>query len=541
MDNEDSKPFDGFCTITEDVNYFKYKCTIRNFSRRPEKTGEQIISPTFVIRSKERSEWCLWIYPNGKNEESKEYVSVYLALLRPGNAKAKLRFCILNDKEEEKNVSFCPVMEYFKDKGWGFLAFIKKDFLLNKSNGLLVNDILTILCEAEIIDITSGNHENTITYDGFYNIEICANYFKYKCSIQNFSRRPEKTGEKIMLPTCIIGSEDKLEWCLHIYPNGDFKDSKEYVSIFLILLSPKETYAEYKFCILNDKKKEKNISFGDIDNFCNGGGSGVSKFAKKDFLLNESNGFLINNQLTILCEVKIIDPRHRNYDSSEIIYPKTEESDNIGIIDPKTENHDNLDTSINVTTPQSKLSLDYGNMFESSLFYDCVIKVEDTEIKVHKAVLATRSPAFYDIFNSTSDQSQTNIIEIRDFNIEVVRKMLNYIYKDEISDIQDMANEMFEIANKYELDRLKAISEQFMCNSLTNDNVLERFALSDKCPTERLKECCEEFILKNLEYLTKTKEWEKFVFARPFLLESLFLKSFNTSSTESDSEKKEKE
>uniref|UniRef100_A0A0N5BHN7 BTB domain-containing protein n=1 Tax=Strongyloides papillosus TaxID=174720 RepID=A0A0N5BHN7_STREA len=417
------------------------------------------------------------IYPNGDKEESKEYVSVYLTLLNPDKAKAKLRFCILNDKKEEKKICVCPVLDYCKD--------------------------------------------------GFYNIEICANYFKYKCSIQKFSLRPEKTGEKIMLPTCIIGSEDKLEWCLHIYPNGDFKDSREYVSIFLILLSPKGAYAKFKLCILNDKKEEKNISFGGIDSYGNGG--------------DESNGLLINDQLTILCEVKIIDPRHRNYDSSEITYPKTEESDNIEIIDPKTENHDNLDASINITTPQSKLSLDYGNMFDSSIFYDCVIKVEDTEIKVHKAVLAARSPVFYDIFNSTSDQSQTNIIEIRDFNIEVVREMLKYIYTDEVSDIQDMTNEMFEIANKYELDRLKAISEQSMCNSLSVENVLERFALSDKYPTERLKECCEELILKNLEYLTKTKEWEKFIFSCPSLLGSLFLKSLNISSTESDSKKIEKE
>uniref|UniRef100_A0A0K0G3X7 Speckle-type POZ protein-like (inferred by orthology to a human protein) n=1 Tax=Strongyloides venezuelensis TaxID=75913 RepID=A0A0K0G3X7_STRVS len=538
MGNENSKPFDGFCSITENVNYFKYICTIQNFSLRLEKTGEKIISPNFAIGRKDRSEWCLHIYPNGNNEKSKEYVSVFLMLLRPGKVKAKTRFCILNDKVEEKRITCIGICDYSQYNGWGYPKFVKKDFLKNKSNGLLNNDKLTILCEAEIIDLKSGNHENTIAFNGFYKIEICANYFKYKCSIQNFSLRPEKTGETVTLPTCIIGSEDKLEWCLNIYPNGDFKDSKEYVSIFLVLLSPKETYAKFRFCILNDKEEEKNISFGDIDSYGNGGGWGESKFVKKDFLLDESNGLLTNDQLTILCEVKIIDPESGNYDSSEIIFPKTEKHDDPEIIDSKTKNRDNSETLINITIPQSKLSLDYGNLYDSPLFFDCVIKVEDTEIRVHKVVLAARSPVFYNIFNSKSDESQTNIIEIKDFNVEVVKEMLKYIYTDEVSDIQNMANQMFEIASKYELHRLKAISEQFMCNSLSIENVCEGFALSDQYPTERLKKCCQKLILENIEYLKETKEWEKFILVRPLLLQSLLVKSFKNSSKESNSEKK---
>uniref|UniRef100_A0A0N5B282 Speckle-type POZ protein n=1 Tax=Strongyloides papillosus TaxID=174720 RepID=A0A0N5B282_STREA len=333
------------------------------------------------------------------------------------------------------------------------------------------------------------------------------------CSIPNFSLRPEKASDYIISPTFVMGSKERSEWCLLIYLNGQNEKYKEYVSVYLVLKKPNKVKVKFRRSILNDEEGEGNVcNVKNVVDLDKGQSWGFPKFVKNVFLLNKWNGLLVNDTLTIICETEIIDF--------------------------KSENHDNLDTSINVTTPQSKLSLDYGNMFESSLFYDCVIKVEDTEIKVHKAVLATRSPAFYDIFNSTSDESQTNIIEIRDFNIEVVREMLKYIYTDEVSDIQDMTNEMFEIANKYELDRLKAISEQSMCNSLSVENVLERFALSDKYPTERLKECCEELILKNLEYLTKTKEWDKFVFARPFLLESLFLKSFNISSTESDSEKK---
>uniref|UniRef100_A0A0K0EVZ3 Speckle-type POZ protein-like (inferred by orthology to a human protein) n=1 Tax=Strongyloides venezuelensis TaxID=75913 RepID=A0A0K0EVZ3_STRVS len=140
--------------------------------------------------------------------------------------------------------------------------------------------------------------------------------------------------------------------------------------------------------------------------------------------------YMVNDKLTILCEAEIFDL--------------------------KTENRSNRETLMTISIQQLKLSLDYGNLYNSPSFYDCVIKIEDKEIKAHKAVLGARSPVFHDIFSNTSEESQTNIVEIKDFSTEIVRKMLIYIYTDDVLDIQDMANQIFEIAYKYDLDRLKA-------------------------------------------------------------------------------------
>uniref|UniRef100_A0A0K0FD94 Speckle-type POZ protein-like (inferred by orthology to a human protein) n=1 Tax=Strongyloides venezuelensis TaxID=75913 RepID=A0A0K0FD94_STRVS len=491
MGQKNSKLFNGSKLLHTGVNDFKYMYTIKNFSLRPEKTGEKIISPTFVVGSKERSEWCLWVYPNGEEEESKEYVSVFLILLKPNKAKVKFSLSILNDKKEEENVKLVTESKDFAN-GWGqgYPRFVKKDFLMDKSNRLLVNDNLTILCETEIFELESENHENSIPYDVLYTNKT-DNYFKYKYTIENFFQRSEKIGEKVISPTFVVGSKERSEWCLLVYPNGQDEDSKGYISIFLTLIKPDKAKAKYRFSILNNKKDEENVKFvTESENFVKDMGLGFSQFVKRDFLLNESNGLLMNGHLVIFCEAEIIDL-------------KSENLENLEIVESNTENRSNPETSINISIPQSKLISDYGNMFDSSFFYDCVIKVEDTEIQVHKAILSARSPVFYDIFTSASDKSQTNIIEIKGFSAEVVRKMLKYIYTDEISDIQNMANQMFEIANIYELDRLKAFSEQSMCNSLTTDNVLERFALSDRYPTERLKKCCEEPIHKNMDHLKK--------------------------------------
>uniref|UniRef100_A0A0N5C025 BTB domain-containing protein n=1 Tax=Strongyloides papillosus TaxID=174720 RepID=A0A0N5C025_STREA len=345
--------------------------------------------------------------------------------------------------------------------------------------------------------------------NGSCNIQTKITKFNYTFSIQNFSLRTEKIGKKIKSPTFVTGWKNRSEWCLWVYPNGDRKESKEYVSVFLTLLKPDKAKAKFRFSILNDKEEEKKVfNGGDTDTYLKNSGWGKYKFVRKDFLLNESNNLLINNKLRILCEIQVIN-------------------------NCESKNNDNSEISMNIAIPQSKLSLDYCNMFDSPLFTDCIIKVENTEFKVHKAVLAARSPVFHNILSSTLEKSRTNVIEIKDFPVKVVKEMLKYIYKDKISNIQNMANEVFEIANKYELHRLKAISEHYMYTSLSLENVFERFSLSEKYSIKSLKECCVELIFENAGWLTKTKEWKEFVLVHPLLIESLFIKLLNISSEDS--------
>uniref|UniRef100_A0A0K0FN32 Speckle-type POZ protein-like (inferred by orthology to a human protein) n=2 Tax=Strongyloides venezuelensis TaxID=75913 RepID=A0A0K0FN32_STRVS len=172
--------------------------------------------------------------------------------------------------------------------------------------------------------------------------------------------------------------------------------------------------------------------------------------------------------------------------------------------------------------PQSKISLNYGIMFESSIF-----------TVSHKPVLAAQSSVFYDIFNSTLENSQKVVIQIMDFSIEVVREMLRFIYTDNVTDIKNITSEVFVIANKYRLDILKAILKHSLCRNLSIENVLERFALSEKYSTENLKKYCLELVLENAGWLLKTKKWKEIVFAHSWLIEILFLKLLNLNLTKS--------
>lgn len=115
---------------------------------------------------------CLRVNPKGLDEESKDYLSLYLLLVscNKSEVRAKFKFSILNAKREETKamgkiyfyfIFYSPVQSsilfditesqrayrFVQGKDWGFKKFIRRDFLLDEANGLLPDDKLTLFCE----------------------------------------------------------------------------------------------------------------------------------------------------------------------------------------------------------------------------------------------------------------------------------------------------------------------------------------------------------------------------------------------------------
>lgn len=97
--------------------------------------------------------------------------------------------------------------------------------------------------------------------------------------------------------------------------------------------------------------------------FVQGKDWGFKKFIRRDFLLDESNGLLIDDKLTLFCEVSVV-------------------ADSINI---------SGQTSMNkFKIPDSKLSDDFNHLFENPNFYDVTLSCANKEFKAHKAILAGR-------------------------------------------------------------------------------------------------------------------------------------------------------
>ena len=82
--------------------------------------------------------------------------------------------------------------------------------------------------------------------------------FSYMWTISNFSFCREEMGEVLKSSTFSAGQNDKLKWCLRVNPKGLDEESKEYLSLYLLLMScnKSEVRAKFKFSILNAKREE---------------------------------------------------------------------------------------------------------------------------------------------------------------------------------------------------------------------------------------------------------------------------------------------
>lgn len=97
--------------------------------------------------------------------------------------------------------------------------------------------------------------------------------------------------------------------------------------------------------------------------FVQGKDWGFKKFIRRDFLLDEANGLLPEDKLTIFCEVSVVADSVNISGQSNIVQFKV---------------------------PECKLSEDLGNLFDNERFSDVTLSVAGREYQAHKAILAGR-------------------------------------------------------------------------------------------------------------------------------------------------------
>ena len=136
------------------VDKFSYTWSIINFPICCEEMDVALVSPTFSSDTNDKLHWCLKLNVKGTDEEAEDYISLFLQMAAPSiqtKVKTKFRLSILNAEGEQfhatKNEKICV---FEKLKIFGYTKFFKRDSLLDKSQGFLSEDILTILCEITV-------------------------------------------------------------------------------------------------------------------------------------------------------------------------------------------------------------------------------------------------------------------------------------------------------------------------------------------------------------------------------------------------------
>ncbi|CAO2644932.1 Speckle-type POZ protein [Lemmus lemmus] len=291
--------------------------------------------------------------------------------------------------------------------------------------------------------------------------------FSYMWTINNFSFCREEMGEVIKSSTFSSGANDKLKWCLRVNPKGLDEESKDYLSLYLLLVScPKsEVRAKFKFSILNAKGEETK--------------------AMGDFLLDEANGLLPDDKLTLFCEVSVV-------------------QDSVNISGQNTMNM--------VKVPECRLADELGGLWENSRFTDCCLCVAGQEFQAHKAILAGA------MFEHEMEESKKNRVEINDVEPDVFKEMMCFIYTGKAPNLDKMADDLLAAADKYALERLKVMCEDALCSNLSVENAAEILILADLHSADQLKTQAVDFINYHASDVLETSGWKSMVVSHPHLV-----------------------
>ena len=131
------------------------------------------------------------------------------------------------------------------------------------------------------------------------------------------------------------------------------------------------------------------------------------------------------------------------------------------------------------------------------------------EFPAHKVILAARSPVFARMFEHDMQESSNNKVEVDDIDPEVLKEMLTYIYTDRVPNMKSVACGLLYVADKYQLDQLKALCEQHLSYSLQVDNAARLIQLAYMHNAPQLKRATLQFIASHGEEVRATKEWEE--------------------------------
>ncbi|XBI78282.1 hypothetical protein VPH35_088004 [Triticum aestivum] len=187
-----------------------------------------------------------------------------------------------------------------------------------------------------------------------------------------------------------------------------------------------------------------------------------------------------------------------------------------------------------VVVPPSNLHLQFGSLLESKDGADVAFQVGGEILLAHRSVLAARSPVFKaELFGAMRERAG-DPIEIHDIEADVFKSLLHFIYTDSLPESTNVgtaqvdvvtANHLLVAADRYDIERLKLICQDKLCNHIGTKMVATSLALAEQHNCHGLKEACFEFLASpsNLEAMIASDGYQHLKSSCPSALKELML------------------
>ncbi|KAK3119144.1 hypothetical protein QOZ80_9BG0714620 [Eleusine coracana subsp. coracana] len=157
--------------------------------------------------------------------------------------------------------------------------------------------------------------------------------------------------------------------------------------------------------------------------------------------------------------------------------------------------------------PPPELHRHLEKLLASQVGKDVTFEVGGEQFTAHRCVLAARSSVFMaELFGPEKEEEGAIMahVKVGDMEPEVFKVLLHFIYTDSLPDEVDgnddgtnkvkMVQRLLVAADRYDMKRLKVISEHILCGSVDASTAAAMLLLASKHGCQRLKEACVTFL-----------------------------------------------
>ncbi|XP_044582700.1 speckle-type POZ protein B-like [Cotesia glomerata] len=271
---------------------------------------------------------------------------------------------------------------------------------------------------------------------------------------------------------------NNFNWNLQLKFNNIESENKKWITINTKYDVRTEIRFKCSLYILDNKNEKQfiqkfNTVIKDRQEYC------IPKFLEITELLENKQKFLPNNELTVGIEL------------TEFL-----ETEKIITVPMKTSRH--------------QLTIDLKDVLESKAGSDVVLLVGDKKILAHKVILTIRSPVFAAMFSHQLKENKENEITIPDMDPEVCEKLLEYIYTENVTGLDEVVELLYEEADKYQLPALKELCEESFCRNVKIENSVKYLVLLDRHHAdEKFFDYVLKFIALNSKTIMETADYKE--------------------------------
>lgn len=147
------------------------------------------------------------------------------------------------------------------------------------------------------------------------------------------------------------------------------------------------------------------------------------------------------------------------------------------------------------------------DLLENEKLVDCVLKIKDKEFPCHRLVLCACSSYFRSIFLSDLEESKKREIVLEDVEPGVMGLILKYLYTSKINVTEQNVQDIFAVANIYQIPSIFTVCVSFLQKRLSLSNCLAVFRLGLMLDCPRLAVSARNYACEHFHLISRDEEF----------------------------------